>query len=220
MKTIRTILLAAALSASAAAALPGTSPAAGSGLAPATLANAQAIRSAVTARYVRSGLAVTEASSTGVLESFTLFSRDGVETRVVPADNGIYYAICPPRAVCPYPARRFARDAGDLAPRRIALELVLRTFLTTSADVVAVSFPSPTYVLLVMERQELAREVDLAGLAKALAGDPSRTLAPSLAATVDSLTRARAFLCLVMEPTPTGRDTWVGVPRWPVRSGK
>src|SRR6266508_1434824 len=40
----------------------------------------------VDARYP--GLRVTEASSTAVIESLTLF--DGADPRVVPADNGIY----------------------------------------------------------------------------------------------------------------------------------
>jgi hypothetical protein len=220
MKTIcRLLVLAVALSAYAATAVPGDSSAAGSGLAPATLARAATIRSAVTARYLRSGLAVTEASSTGVLESFTLLTPDGLETQTVPADNGIYYAICPPRAVCPYPARQFARPAADLAPRRLALDLVLQTFRTTSAEVVAVSLPTLRYVLLVVQRDELAREVDLAALGKALAAHPSDPLSPSLAKAVDSVTRAHTFLFLAIEPTPNGRDTWAGVPLWPSRSG-
>ena len=143
---------------------------------------------------------------------------DLLETRFLPADNGIYYAICPVRATCPYPARRFARPAAELVPRRLALELALRTFLETSADVVAVSLPTPRFILFVVEREELAREVDLSTLAKALDRDPSRALSSSLEVIVDRLTRPRVYVTLGLEPTPSGRDTLVAVPRWPTVS--
>ena len=122
---------------------------------------------------------MTEASSTGVVESFTLLTPNLLETRVLAADNGVYYAICPVRATCPYPATRFARPAADLATRRLALELALSTFLETSADVVAVSLPTPRFIVIIVERAELAREVDLPALANALDGDPSRALSAS-----------------------------------------
>jgi hypothetical protein len=161
------------------------------------------------------GLAVTEATSTGVVESFTLLTPDPLETRFIPADNGIYYAICPVRAACPYPAPRFARPGADLVPRRLALELALRTFLETSADVVAVSLPTPRFIIFIAERSELTREVDLPTLARALDGDPARALSASLAEVVDRMTRPRTFLFLGLEPAPSGRDSWAGVPRWP-----
>jgi len=163
----------------------------------------------------RERLAVTETTSTGVVESFTLLTPDLLETRFLPADNGIYYAICPVRATCPFPAPRFARPAADLVPRRLALELALRTFLETSADVVAVSLPTPRFIVFIAERSELAREVDLPTLARALDGDPARALAASLAEVVDRMTRPRTFLFLGLEPTPSGRDSWAGVPCWP-----
>jgi hypothetical protein len=143
---------------------------------------------------------------------------DLLETRVLAADNGIYYAICPLRATCPYPARRFARPAADLVPRRLALELALRTFLETSADVVAVSLPTPRFIVFIVERAELAREVDLRGLASALGGDPSRALSALLEGIVDWVTRPRTFLSLGLEPTPSGRDSWAGLPCWPSAS--
>ena len=182
-----------------------------------TLARAEAIGAQVDARYRAlpgRGLAVTEASSTGVLESFTLLTPDLLETRVLPADNGIYYAICPLRATCPYPATRFALPAADLVPRRVALELALRTFLETSADVVAVSLPTQRFIVFVVERAELARAVDLPALADALDGDPARALSVSLKGIVDRVTRPRTFLSFGLEPTQSGRDTWVGLPRW------
>ena len=191
------------------------------GVDPGDLTHARAIRSEVTVRYARTRvprLAVTESSSTGVVESFTLMSPDLLEERILPADNGIYYAICPVRASCPYPALRFARPAAELLPRRLALELALRTFLETSADVVAVSLPTPRFILFVVEREELAREVDLSILVKALGRDPSRALSSSLEAVVDRLTRPRVYVVLGLEPTPSGRDTLVAVPRWPIAS--
>ena len=118
------------------------------------------------------------------------------------------------RATCPYPARRFARQAAELVPRRLALELALRTFLETSADIVAVSLPTPRFTLFVVQRKELAREVDLSTLAKALDLNPSHALSSSLEVVVDRLTRPRVYMTLGLEPTPSGRDTLVAVPRW------
>lgn len=187
-------------------------------LEPRSLAHAQTIRAKLDARYrvlPGRGLAVTEATSTGVVESFTLLTPDLLETRFLPADNGIYYAICPVRATCPYPARRVARPAADLVPRRLALELALRTFLETSADIVAVSLPTSRFIAFIVERKELAREVDMPTLAKVLAGDPSRAFSASLARVVDRVTRPRVFLAIGLEPTLSGRDSWAGVPRWP-----
>jgi hypothetical protein len=190
-------------------------------LEPSSLARAQTIRAQLDARYrvVRGrGLAVTEASATGVIESFTLLTADLLETRLLPAENGIYYAICPVRASCPYPAPRFTRPAADLFPRRLALELALRTFLETSADVVAVSLPTARFILFVVEREELPREVDLSALAEALDRDPSRPLSSSLKVLVDRVTRPRVYVALGLESTPSRRDTLVAMPRWPVVS--
>jgi hypothetical protein len=198
----------------------GSSGAASSVMAiePPSLARAQTIRSQIDARYRvlhGHGLAVTEASSTGVVESFTLLTPDLLEMRYLSAENGIYYAICPVRATCPYPVRRLARPAADLVPRRLALELALRTFLETSADVVAVSLPTPRFIAFIVERGELAHEVDLPALAKALRGSPDRALSPSLEGVVDRVTRPRIYLAAGLEPTPSGRDSWAGIPRWP-----
>lgn len=182
------------------------------------LAQAQRIRSETTARYARSHsgrrLAVTESSSTGVVESFRLLSADLLEERIVPADSGIYYAICPRGATCPYPGRRFARPAADFLLRRLALELALRTFLETSASVVAVSLPTPRFVLFIVQRDDLAQDVDMAALASALGGDPAGAPLASLQEAVDRVTRPRVFVALGLVPTPTGRDAWMGVARW------
>jgi hypothetical protein len=182
------------------------------------LTHAEKIRLAVDARYRQvpgRKLAVTEATTTSVIESFTLLSADLQETRVVPADNGIYFAICPRAATCPYPATRFARPAADFLPRRLALELALRTLLETSAEVVAVSLPTPRFVLVIVERSELAREPELLAFAETLRDGPARALAPRLQQVVDSVTRTRTFVALGLEPTPSGRDTLGAIPRWP-----
>ena len=153
------LVIAVMTAVTAAAALAGSNM-----LDPHALAHARVIKAEVSARYVRQGgprLAVTEASSTAVIDSYQLLTPDLQGLRVVPADNGIYYAICPVRATCPYPSSRTARAASAFAPRRQALELALRTFLETSATVAVVSLPTRDYVFFLVERDELAAAVDM-----------------------------------------------------------
>jgi hypothetical protein len=180
-------------------------------LQPAALMRAKLIRAEVNARYrrvPRRKLVVTEASRAGVIESFTLLGPDG--GRVVSAANGVWFAICPARARCPYPGRRLARPAADYAPRRLALELAARTLTETSADLVAVGLPTPRFTLLVMERSDLADH--LPGLAGAFRGvRPTSQLQ-----LVDQLTRPRVFVGAGLESTPTGGDTLIAYPRWSV----
>lgn len=212
------LLLVVALAFGAARTPRGQASPAAPTLTPRTLTGAAAIRAELDARYQRMpgrGLAVTEATSTGVLESYSLLTQDLLGSRRLPANNGIYYAICPVRATCPYPAARFGRPASDPVPRRLALELALRTFLETSADLVVVALPTREVVDLVVQRRELAGEVDLRALAKALRGDPSRALSASLEALVDRLTRPRTYVALGLEETPDGKSSWAGMPRWP-----
>lgn len=182
---------------------------------PNTLPQARRIRSQVSARYRRAGaraLVVTEASATGVLESFTLLTSALEAPRIVPAENGVYFALCPSGASCPYPARRFARPATDFLPRRQALELALRTFLETSSELVVVSLPTARFVLLVLERAELERVVDLRSLAGQLDGDPAQAPSASLRSVVDRITRPLLFLPFGIERTASGRDSLVAVP--------
>lgn len=214
--TIAAIVLMVALPAAAA-----TAAADSTALDPLALAGAERIRLELNSRYrvpLGPRLLVTEATSTGVLESFTLLSSDLLEARTVAADNGIYYAICSRHATCPYPARRFARPAEQLLPRRLALELALRTFRETSAAVVAVSLPTPRFLLFVAERNELARAVDGTTVAEVLGGDPVRTPTASLERIVDPETRPRIFVPIGIEPTSSGRSSWAGRPRWPTVS--
>jgi hypothetical protein len=182
-------------------------------LQPDALARAKAIRAEVNARYRRvSGrkLVVTEASRTGVIESFTMVGPGMDGARIVSAANGVWFAICPARARCPYPGRRVARPAADYAPRRLALELAVLTFTETSADLVAVGLPTPRFTLLVIERADLAGH--LPGLVEALRGVPPT----SQLRLVDLLTRPHVFVGAALESTPTGGDTLVVYPRWPV----
>lgn len=193
----------------------GRSPTSAS-LDPLALAQARNIRRDVSARNVRSRagkLVVTEASSTGVLESFTLLTAGLDEARTLPAGNGIYFALCPRGATCPYPARRFARPASDFLPRHQALELALRTFLETSAALVAVSLPTSRFIFFIVEREELAREADLPSLARALRGDPAQAPA-SLRRLVDRITGPRVFVALGIERGPAGGETLTGMPLW------
>ena len=185
---------------------------------PQVLAQVGKIKAQINARNLGprgSKLAVTEASSTGVIESFTLVTSGLDEIRVVSAHSGIYFAICPLRATCPNPARRSARPAEAFLPRRQALELALRTFIETSADVVAVSLPTLQFVLFIVEREELERDVDMPALVERLARDPAIAADTSLRESVDRLTYPRIFAPLGLESTPTGRDTLTAVPVWP-----
>src|SRR6266498_3330713 len=154
----------------------------------AALAHAREIRAEVDARYRRPRglrLAVTEASTTGVIDSFTLFGSGMEMPRVVPAANGIYFAVCPVRATCPYPGRRFARSPAAFAPRRAALELAVRTFLEASA------------------------------LRDALAGDPASAPDVWLQSIVDEMTLPRLFAPWALAAVSETRETLVATCLWP-----
>jgi hypothetical protein len=201
----------------------------------ATLSQARVIRDDLNARIglvPGAGLYVTEATSTDVVDSFTLLSENLLDARFVPARGGVWYTICPDRALCPYPASRLSRPASDRLARRLALELVLRTFLASDAPVVGVSLPTPHFVAVVFEREELAAQVDMPALARALRAEP--LLDPAVAAlaktagegqrlepasplqrAIDELTRPRTYLFLGFEPGPYGPMSWAGMPCWP-----
>jgi len=124
---------------------------------PDVIDRAAAIQADVTARYASThGLVVTEASSTDVVGSLTMWSAEGASVREVPTVRGVYYALCPTRTTCPFPSRKRARPVAAFAPRQAALELGLRSFSETTADLVVVSLPTRRWVLLVLERSELA----------------------------------------------------------------
>jgi len=204
-------LATAALAVCAGAALPVGASATSSPAEPQALGHARQIRAEVDARYRRPHgpkLAVTEASTTGVIDSFTLFGNPLEDPRVVPAANGIYYAICPVGAICPYPGRS-ARQATAFLPRREALELALSTFLETSATVVDVSLPTPRFVLLILERDELTAGVDAPALRDALSGDPAAAPDPPLRRVVDRLTLQHLFLAWALAPISDTGETLV-----------
>jgi hypothetical protein len=168
------------------------------------LAQARQIGVEVDARYP--GLRVTETSSTSVIESFTLFD-DAVDPHVVPADNGIYYSVCPKGASCPYPGRA-ARAPGALAPRRVALDLAVRTFLETTADLVVVCLPTRRFILLVFERDA----VDPQGVSDELAAYPPAERSLQLRSVVDADTLPHLYAPFALSPTASGRDSLLALP--------
>ena len=192
----------------------GVSPASGASGTRSTstdsLARAATIQAEVDARYP--GLRVTEASSTAVIDSVTLFTSEA-DPRVVPAENGIYFAVCPIRATCPYPGRS-ARAPSAFAPRLVALELAVRTFLETEADLVLVSLPTPRFVLLVFERAEL----DSRAISGDISNDPPRQASLQLRSVVDSATLPHLFGPFALESCPNGRDTLLALSLAPGRA--
>lgn len=203
-RVLRGMALAATVAAVAAGASATTARSGAAALEPQTLVRARLIGDQVTARYRRvpgRRLVVSETTSTGVVDSFTLVD-DWVEPpRVVPATNGIYYAICPARAVCPYPARSASWGRAALLPRRQAVELALRTFLETSADLVVVSLPSAEPTWLVFERTDVLASVDARSAQARLTSDAAGTDAPSTEL-VRALTGERVFVPLPLLPPP------------------
>lgn len=196
--------------------LGAASSPAGASVEPTT--HADTIRADLQARVrllAEPALAITESTTTDAIDSFTLLSRDLFMRRSVSAAGGVWYAICPARATCPFPARRMARPAQEAVPRRLALELAVRTFLETDAPVVGVALPTAHVVAVVFEREELAG-VELAVLARTLdrasLGDPPDDLRRA----VDELTMPRTYHFLGFEPGARGGLSWAGMPRWPV----
>ena len=153
-------------------------------------------------------LVVTEATATDVVETLTLVT-DWLEPRVVAADSGIYFAICPARASCPSPALSAAWPAGAFLPRRQAVELALRTFLETSASLVVVALPTTEPLWVVLERDDLLTRVDASALLDQLASNPAVSGAP-LRELVFRLTRPNLYVPLPVLPAP--RDTIYAVP--------
>lgn len=198
------LLVLATLAAGAVAAVPAHSSATASALEPEALTRARAIRAEVDARYrLLPGrtLAITEATSTGVVQSLTLVT-DWLELpRVVPAENGIYFAICSARAKCPYPVRSAAWHVAAFLPRRQALELALRTFLETSVSLVVVALPTAKPVWVVFERDDLLAGIDAPAVLDGLASNHAVIDTP-LRELVGRLTRPRLFRPLPILPPP------------------
>jgi hypothetical protein len=134
-----------------------------------------------------------------VVGSLTLVEPDGL--RVVPADDGIYFATCTARARCPYPPRSRSWPPTAYAPRRLALELALRTFLETSASLVVVLLPTAEPVWAVFEREDFLRSVDAPG-ALARLGSPIAGADGSLRTLADGLLQPRLFVPVPILPPP------------------
>jgi hypothetical protein len=199
----RKLVVLAMLAAGAAAAVPAHSSATRAALEPQALTRARAIRAEVSARYRHlpgRKLVVTEATTTGVVETLTLVT-DWLDPHVVPADNGIYFAICSLRARCPYPARSAAWRALAFLPRRQALELALRTFLETSVSLVVVALPTAEPVWVVFERDDLLSNIDGPTVLEQLASSRA-SVQPPLRELVDQLTRPGLFVPLPILPPP------------------
>jgi len=195
------------VAAAAVPAVPAHSSATASALAPEALTRARVIRTEINARYrLMPGrqLVVTEATSTGVVQSFTLVTDWLEPPRVVPADNGIYFAICSARAKCPYPARSAAWPAVAFLPRRQALELALRTFMETSVSLVVVALPTAKPVWVVFERDDLLANIDAPALLDQFANPPAAA-DTEFRELIGRLTRSHLFLPLPILPPP--RDT-------------
>jgi hypothetical protein len=198
------VLALVVLAAGAAATFPAHTPAAASAIEPETLTRARVIRAEITARYrlvPGRKLATTEATTTGIVETVSLVTDWLEPPRVVPADNGIYFAICSVGAICPYPARSAARRAAAFLPRRQALELALRTFLETSASLVVVALPTAEPVWVVFERDDLLMGIDALPVLDRLAGHPAVASA-ALRDLVGRLTGPRLFVPLPILPPP------------------
>jgi hypothetical protein len=152
-------------------------------------------------RSVARSRVITETSSTAVIESLTLFD-EAADPHVVLADRGIYYAVCPNRATCPYPGRA-ARPAAALAPRRVALELAVRAFLETPADLVVDSLPTRRFILVVFERDALDAQAASAALAAYAPGDRSLPLS----SVSNANTLPHLYTPFALAPTASGRDS-------------
>jgi hypothetical protein len=204
-KLTRTLtLVLATLVAVDVAAIPAHSASSASALETEALTRARVIRAEVTARYRHAPgrkLAVTEATPTGVVESITLITDWLEPWRVVPADNGVYFAICAVRAKCPYPVRSAVWPAGTFLPRRMALELAVRTLVETSVDLVVVALPTARPAWVVVERDDLLASVDTSAVLDQLASNPA-VIDPPLRELVDRVTRPRLFVPLPILPPP------------------
>jgi hypothetical protein len=180
------------------AAIPALSSSSASSLEAEALTRARVIRAEVTARYRHAPgrtLAVTEATRTGVVESITLINEWLEPWHVVPADNGIYFAICSARARRPY----WPIEAS--LPRRMALELAARTLLETSVDLVVVALPTARPTWLVVERKDLLANVDAPTVLDRLTSSLA-LIDPTLPELVGRLSRPRLFLPLPILPPP------------------
>ena len=188
------------------AAVPAYASESAAELQPQTLVRAKAIRTEVNARYRRLAgrkLRVTDVTTMGVIESLRIMEDPLEPDRVVPTDNGIYFQLCSARAKCPYPARSAAWPDRAFRPRRMALELAVRTFSRTAVDLVVVALPTRFPTWIVFERDDLSAEVG-APLRGQFTADPGYAGAEQRAL-VDRLTWTRTVVPIEMVPVAGGR---------------
>lgn len=139
----------------------------------------------------------------GVVKSITLMTDFLELPRVVPADNGIYFAICPARAKRPHRVRSAPWHVSALLPRHQALELALRTFLETSVNLVVVALPTAEPVWVVFERDDFLANIDAPAVLDQLSSNPAVSDRTPRELIVP-LTRPRLFLALPVLPPPVG----------------
>ena len=176
-------------------------PATGADALPNTIAQAREIRAVVNGRnrlVPGRKLLVTEASTTAVVGTLTLVTNPA-EFRVVSTENGVYYALCSARATCPYPRRSASWSPTAARPQLQVLELALRTFLETSANLVVVSLPTRRPTWAVIERDDLLQTVDAPAVLARLT-PPSATINAELRELVDRLTKSRLFVPVPLLP--------------------
>jgi hypothetical protein len=70
-------------------------------------------------------------------------------------------------------------------------------------------------ILLVRQRDELTGDLDLPTLARGLKRETTQASASWAPQIIDRVTRPGVFVFLGLEPTPTGRETFAAIPRWP-----
>ena len=199
------LLFAFAVAAAGIAAIPASAAESASELEPQTLVRAKAIRTEVNARYRRLAgrkLRVTDVTTMGVIESLRIMEDPLEPDRVVPTDNGIYFQLCSVRAKCPYPARSAVWPDDAFRPRRLALELAVRTFSRTTADLVVVALPTRSPTWIVFERDDLSAEV---GRRCASSSLQIRATPRGLRAVVDRLTWTRTVVPIEIVPGAPGR---------------
>jgi hypothetical protein len=208
----RGLALACVVSAVGAAAVLAAASESASALEPQALARANGIQVHVNARYrglPGRKLRVTEVTTTGIVESLSIIEDPLEPARVVPADNGVYFALCRMRARCPYQGWPGAWPPGAFRPRRMALELAVRTFSQTSAALVVVALPTSVATWIVFERDDLLAEVG-APLRKRLTAAPSYA-DEKLRTVVDRLTRRRTVVPIEIVPIAPGRRTFTAI---------
>jgi hypothetical protein len=182
------------------------------------LTHAALIRAELNATYRRlpgRQLVVTEASSTDVVESFTLLSPNLQDSRTISAESGVWYSVCLARATCPYPRPQDGRPASAYLPRQLALDLAIRTFHETSAQLVAVSLPTPRFfTVFLLTRDELRKDPNLLTLVLGARRDVNASERWSRDR-VDRAKRSRVFVFVALEKSPTGETSFAAMPRWP-----